>query len=217
MYSVSGNYVVQATIRGTLLNQQVMTTLHWRLDPATPPFANGSTLLDNIWTVIGAPGALISKLVNALPGNMGEIVCDLQWIYPLRYRKQTYVPAVNIGGDSVSTTTNLACVLTLTGEAANRRTICNKHIPMSQANADSGLVDAGYVALILPYATALQADIVTVTPHTLNAIIWGKPRQAYEQCGRTYPALPDLRTPITNVAIQDTVRVMRRRTVRVGI
>jgi len=216
-YPVNANDVCFVTIRGVLLDQVVMTTLAYRRPPGSTVVTNGSTYLDAIFANLDQPGDVLNDLTDILPGNLGEIVVDLQWIYPIRYRKQTYTPTVNVGQQAASTVSNLAAVITVNGEQANKRTISNKHIPIGQANTDAGKLDAAWVLDAAAFKAQILADLAPTPGTLMEPIIWGRPRPAFTKCGRDFPELPALRTDIIGSVIQDTVRVMRRRTLRIGV
>lgn len=216
-YPINANDVCLVTIRGVLLDQVVMTTLAYRHAPGSVVITNGAAFLDDMFANLDQAGDVLEDLVGALPGNMGEILVDLQWVYPIRYRKKTYTPTINLGQGSDTTISNIAAVITVAGEQASRRTIANKHIPISQLDVEAGQLTAGYAAVLEAYKTQILADLLPVAGHPMEPIIWGPPKAAYTKCGKDYPALPALRTDIVTAVIQDTSRVMRRRTLRLGV
>lgn len=215
-YPINPNDVMMATLRGFLFGQEVMTTLHYRSAVGSPIVTNGSVALDDIFTQMDLPGGICEDFIASMPPQFGEFKLDLQWIYPLRYRKQTYTPTTTIGTGDATTVTNLAASIEIHGQEASKRSRCVKHIPgVGGDSCDTGFLTAAYKANLVGYVAELQADI-TAGGHSYEPIIWGKPRSAYTQCGRDYPALPALRTDIYGASIGDTVRVQRGRTVGVG-
>jgi len=216
-YPINANDVVQVTIRGTLIDQTVMTTLFYRRPPGSAIINNGSVHLDNMFTNLDQPGDVLNDLTDALPDNLFDIEVDLQVIYPQRYMKQTYTPTVDVGQLASTKFTNTAAVITLRGEQANRRTVCCKHIPVNEDSVTDGRLTVVYRGILDAYVAQIQADLEPVVGVFWEPIIWGKPRAAFTKCGRDYPALPALRTDVIKVITQPTARVMRRRTVGLGI
>lgn len=215
-YPINANDVFMATLRGFLFGQEVMTTLHYRYAPGSPVITNGSVALDDLFAVLDGPGDVLDDFISAMPPQFGEFRLDLQWIYPLRYRKQTYTPSTVVGTGDATTVTNLAACITLAGQTADKRSLSNKHIPgVGGDTTDSGFLSAPYKAQLGGYATQIQADLVTGTKF-FEPIIFGRPRAAFTKCGRDYPALPVSRVDVYTATVQDTARVQRRRTVGLG-
>lgn len=216
-YPINSNDVFQVTIRGFMFGQLVMTTLHYRYAPGSPVITNGSTALDDIFGQLDLGGDVLDDLSTILPPQLGSIEVDLQWVYPLRYRRQTYLPSNTAGLGTATTVGNVDAVMTLFGETATRRSIANKHLPCSPDDCDQGLMTAAYKLAATAYVAQVQADLNPGAGlRFYEPIIWGRPQVAFTKCGVDHPALPALRTDVAGAFIQDTSRVMRRRTVGAG-
>jgi hypothetical protein len=215
-YDPGTGSVVQATFRGLLHGQLVMNTFHY-----TPQTAGGVTgggaFLDDMFDVLNAVDGMCVRWKAILSSSVTLLECDLQWIYPDRFIKRTYTIGAN-GDNDNTTTTNLATVISLRGNQADKRSIGTKHIP----GLTAALCDAG---LIQPAQYALADDLcvrailpITVGTRVLDPIVFGRARAAYtDPDGTVHPPLPVSKRVITTYIVQQTARVMRRRTVGVGV
>lgn len=217
-YPVASGSVLQLTLRGILLDQVVMTIFHYQLDPTSPSLLDGAAALDNFFTQIAAGGDMLNDYGDAMPTEWVSDEIDLQWIWTPRYVKKTYAnPFPNGNSGSSTTVCNLACAMEIRGETANKRSVGIKHLPgVGGGDATAGFLTPAYLATAAAIKAQCQASVVAAG-RTYNPIIYGRERQAFTKCGKTYPFLPQLSTRITNASLNDTVRVMRRRTVGIGI
>lgn len=215
-YPIDPNDVIQLNIVGFIHGQEVMNTLHYKMSQTSPSVADGETLLNALFTDMDQAGGLLDLWAQTMPANLGGIFIELQKIYPLRYRKKVYTPTVTFGNRAASTTTNNAAVISLHGDAATRRSVGNKHLVTGPSDIDGGLLDPGYKGAVTDLMEQMLVEY-TLGTSVIIPIIWGKPRSAYTQCGRDYPALPALRTTVVGGIVEETARVMRRRTVGLGV
>lgn len=215
-YAITSGSVVQMTLRGILFDQVVMTTFHYRLD-LTGPLANGGVALDDINTQLQGVGNMLDDYSAAMPPEWVSDDYDLQWIYPLRFVKRTYTNGFPNGTGIGTTMTNASAALLVRGEAATKRSVATKHLPgVGGGSINAGMLSGAYLAGAGAIKAQVQANVVAAG-RTYTPIIWGRPRAAFTKCGRDFPALDPLYTPITNAVLQDTARVQRRRTVGLGI
>lgn len=216
-YDIAARSVCQVTIRGTLFNQVVMNTFHYRLD-GTSSLINGSLFLDNFSAVLTAPGNLIDAWEGVVPAQVINHFLDLQWIDLDRFVKKTYVVGTEGGSPLGTTSTNQAAVLELRADIADKRSISSKHIP--------GLGGSGIVAGQLSFdktaemSTVGEASVLPLTVGTriMTPIIFGRARAAYtDKHGVVHPAIGKSYREVSQFIVQATARTMRRRTVGVGI
>lgn len=131
----------------------------------------------------------------------------VQKVFPIRLRKQVYV--VNEQGtlEDEQGTANLAAVITRTGGIANKQNLSSLHIPISTGPLAiaNGIIQIDLKAAMTALCTQIVVPLVSTAPAiTFDPSIWGADPSASP-------------VPIVTAFPQDTVRVMRRRTVGVGI
>jgi len=152
-------------------------------------------------------GGMIDDYAALLPGDYIINELWVQWLRPTRYAKQKFISGVTGANPGNSTSTNQAITITRKGFAANRRNIGGVHIFC--VNDDSAMLDgeflAAYKLLAATFAVhmsstvALFGDGTIITP----SIIPTDPGGAV--------------IPVVSTEVQGTARVMRRRTVGLGI
>jgi hypothetical protein len=216
-YSIASNSVVQVTLKMTLFNQVVMNTFHYRYEQGLIPITDGAAALSDFNDALDIDTFYLNY-INSLPPQCLNIVADLQWIYPLRYVKRSFNQGPVGGSPNATTVSNMAAALLMRGDTASRRSVGTKHIPgVGGATVAAGLLSAGKVAEVTDFAD--RAILVQmVGDRIFRPIVYGRARPAYtDRHGVLHPALPTLMTPITAYEVETTARVMRRRTVGLGI
>lgn len=210
-------WVLQCNFRGDLFGQMCITTFNYMVDALPGGGAPSNVLaLTQFDTAIEVAGNLVPDYMDCMPVNYNLLAVDLQWISPLRYRKVSFTNAAGPGNGSVTTTPNLAAVITLVGERATRRSIANKHLPgLGGGDITDGFIDVAVRPMYLPILAQAQADVVAAGT-TYKPIIYGRFIAPFMKCGVLQPGQAELKTPIVNGFLNATARVMRRRTVGVG-
>lgn len=215
---IAVGWVLSATFRGELFNQLVMTTFNYEVTEVPGGGAPSNILaITQFNTAFLAPGDMIDDYTNAMPVEYNLVAMDYQWIAPLRYRKVSKFDAAGPGNGGTTTTPNLAACITLAGDRATRRTVSTKHLPgLGGADIDDGILNGGAIARYGVVATQAQAAVVAAGT-TYKPIIYGRFIAPFTKCGKDYPGQPELTTLIEFGFPQVTARVMRRRTVGVGV
>jgi len=164
----------------------------------------------------GGPGSWIDTYWSLFAAGCVFKTVSVQLIHPTRYYKATASVAKAPNAGQVCDTPNIAAVITKKTTLGARKGIGATHIRWVPADAYSaGLLEAPYKAGLVTF-TALMEEIqfnaLTGTgwrPIVLNKeLIPGSTPPKYRIVGGT---------PITSTMVQDQVRVMRRRTVGLGI
>jgi hypothetical protein len=217
-YAVSGNSVCQVTMRCTLFNQVVMNVFDYRLDLAGGTVAEGAAFLSDFNDALSAGGGFYETYIGCLPAQCVNIEADLQWIDLTRFVKRTFFVNPLGSFSHVPTTANLSAVLQLRGNIADKRSIGTKHIPgLGGTAVAAGLVTAGLLGQIEEFRDQAVLD-VAVGVRTMTPIIFGRARPSYvNKHGVTIPAIPKSYRVVTTGSLHNTARVMRRRTVGLGI
>lgn len=197
---------------GQIFSQRIMLTTHYKITAVNPdvePSDVRSAMLVEVCA--GGGGDLIeSDYLACLPPSYTLNRVVAQPIYPIRL---VYEDAVrNVAGTHASDTeaSNQAAVITLQTEYAGRSQVSNKHIgPIPQAatvQANGELV-AAYKTLLTTLGDSLTSFIVVAgLGLTMIPVIY-------------HPNFtpPDTASdPIAEFYVHDEIRVMRRRTVRLG-
>jgi hypothetical protein len=206
MPPVAINDIVMVTIESQAFSQRFLTTFHYKV-------TNVGTAFN---PVLSATVGAADFAANALAPYPWLKLCmspqvvinrvRMQWLKPLRYAPGTFVtadPGTNIED---TTSTNQSAVVTRACDLSGRKYVGSIHVPaVSQANLLNGLCKPAYKAQLDALAGSL---LNTLTLPTEGLVI--KP-VLYNRTG------PVFSTDITRAFAQDTARVMRRRTVGLGI
>lgn len=200
--------IIEVTFKGDVYNQTVLNILHYRVLTA----ATGSTTVqsDSLATAehVGpAGGADIWTLMALLLANDYNLEgVRVQDVFPVRYAPVfAALPAQGTGGPGNST--NLAGVITKQTRLSGRDQVGSIHLgPIADGDQDQGFMAGTWLTDAQSLADAMEVVLSPVAGLTLEPVIWH----------RTVPATGTYSTRITNCTPRDTLRVMRRRTVRVG-
>lgn len=203
-YPIGTGSILSAVWRGSCFNQTVLFTTHWQYDGPLIPDGNAAIAAAAVqFNQLGG----ISELYQAcVPVDLNTIVIDLQWIAPDRYRKRTINSLFTPGSAGACETVNLAGTITATGDVADRHGMGTKHVLMPSAPIIDGEIDGGHRGLLGDLLQGLRGTL-PLAAGTLTGVIYGRGTTPVNFTAR----------PITGGSVGDTVRVMRRRTVRVGI
>ena len=196
--------IIAVTLNGLWHVQRVQSTLTYRVTsvvgaPTTSGFA---TALD---TAFNAANKLYQRWRECCPSNYTLNYVDIQTIRPTRVVRDTFSKLLGGLSGQASSTANIAAVISKRGSLANRHNMGSIHVPYT--NLDVGMHD-GIVGNAMQ-ASLLNLSLEVVGPYAVGAlgnvvpVIWG-------------PKTPTVSYDITSAFGQQTVRVMRRRTVGVG-
>lgn len=207
MPEMAANMRILVTLKGTFLGQTTMTTFPMRVATVAPG-TNDVTFFTALDDELSDDGKLIPLYLNCVPLAGYEL--DEVWyqiLYPLRYRK--VVKTKGIAGSFVTDaqSANLQASITRVGELARRRDIGGIRIPIGTGDESitNGLLTAGLEAQLQDLATYLGLVVPITTPAATLV----------HQVGMTANMGTSL--DVKQAFIQTTVRVIRRRTVRLGI
>lgn len=201
------NAVVAVTYKGTLCGQTTLNTVHYRVsNPSTiPVVADEMDELANRFTAVGALD-ILTAYRGCLPDNMTVNYVRLQPVYPVRYRavqKNIGLPGL---ADS-SFVSNLQASITWVTELAGRNQTGGIRIPQGPNNVDNGKWLGAWQNVLMLLGESLSSLV--------NAGQGGGSYLPviYHRSVNAFPKYQD----VTSFIVQDTVRVIRRRTVGLGI
>lgn len=197
------------TFVGRMYSQTILNTFWFRLSQLGPQ-ATINALMDDMNTQLMLGARLQDKFIACVPPEYAHLENWIQCIAPTRYAKKRYTVA-EVGGDLDATTSNIDAVITRRGELANRKNVSALYVPLSDApdNVANGLLDPGGVKVALA-ALALEMLQVITTAGAPGAVLRPVIFQPKANPG-------GISYDITETFVQDTVRVMTRRTVGRGI
>jgi len=201
MYAVPVGSILEATIRGTLAGQTTLSLFHYMLNDAAIPDGGAFLAVFNVGFNVATGVVDTYRLACCEDFTLEEI--RYQWIYPTRFRSQSFAPFIGTGAIvDQSAPPNVAQVITKRADVASRRGIGTLHVPsVPNSQIANGMLLAGQVTKLNALGAALKTSLIT---------------------GRMDPVLlrrdlPPASPIITSTVTQTTVRVERRRTVGLGI
>lgn len=208
MPNVALNDVMQMTLGYIVQGQQCLLTRHYYLKNAPADTDYDTWLADmiNAWLIGTVP---ISPTMAALQDTdvvQNFIMC--QKVYPQRWyylRIPQSIPGTNVTGNPLPS--NVAVTITLQPENPGRGRSGSAHIGglTTEALTDSGRVSNATQGLMNDLAEQLNNGIGGVSPNNYWAPCMYKPS------GTTRI------NPVISFTLQDSMRVMRRRTLGLGI
>lgn len=201
--------IVRVAAVGSCFGQRIMLTLPYGVQNITGPQPEADVCNELLNEIRGGGGGDLyeSKYLACLPADYSLTKWVAQKTNPIRYayvKVDRNTPGTHAGACEE---TNLAACITMSGYLAGRDQIANKHIgplPGGATVRTDGLLVLAYKGLLDTLGLALASVIILpVTGVTLAPCI------PHTAALGTYSTIADNET-------QDTIRVMRRRTVRVG-
>jgi len=210
MAVVANGQIYLMTLVGDMDGQICLNTFCYRAQDVGDPTKTINQVASGLNAALSVPDGggkrFDTTYLNLLPAQYDWYETWIQVISPTRYVKDVFAG----GGAGTSAIdghwANSAAVLTRRGEEANRKNISTLHICFpSEAPAVAGKVPAAYKTDMGDFANQVKAT------QALAALSVNLVPVIYHKTGTpNYSA-------IKSVLTQDTVRVMRRRTVGVGI
>lgn len=199
--------LIQVNIESLQFNQVNINTLFWGIGTITGAAPSGEDLYDAMNTKFAGVGELYDKYIAATPDSLFGTLTRFQTIKPQRYVSRTY-PSTIQGNLATGNQTNLAAVITRRAVLAGRRYIGGVHIPLPDSNAVavSGVLTNVYKTVLAALSLKMfQAFNLPVGGSTVDLfpLIYHRGTGGYSD--------------VNDAIVQPTVRVMRRRTVGVGI
>lgn len=211
MAEATVNQIYMVTINGLLHNQRTMSTFYYQLFGVPAGVPTVQAAMDDLEDRLDVAADVFADYRAICPSNWTFTEAWVQCIDPVRYQKKIYAKNLPGTNANASTTTNVSLSLTRKGEIAARNRVGGVRIPLSPLSVVNGLVDA----------TAKAAGVALASDLKLG---YGAPGEFQWSPGfvtKIPGQLPNttikIFTPNFDVFVQDTARVMRRRTVGLGI
>jgi len=196
-------------VRGTCHGQRILLTHHYILTDiiGSPDYdVVSAQFLNHLANDVGGSDLIETKLLACMPADYVLDAFEVQLIRPIRLaytRKNRGTEGMH---DETTETANQAAAITLKSAFAGRWAQCTKHIgpiPQGPTTQVNGLLANAYKVKLETLGAALLTPLVTGL-FTMSPCI-------------KHPVGVHLgNTPLLTQTIQTEIRVMRRRTVRVG-
>lgn len=204
-YTVPTSSIMEVTCELQHNLQTVMSVFHFKLTSGGS-ITDGSAALLAMSNAMQAGGGLWLNWVSAISDDLSNGMIYCQWIFPTRYSLRSFVPAVASGQVAITSfPQNLAVSITKMSDFGTRRGRGTLHMPgVPNTWVDGGELSAAGLAGYVAIRDDLNDTVVLATGHTLTPVIYNR-------------SAPGDSITITDALLQPTSRVMRRRTVGVGI
>lgn len=206
MPSLTDGDRVLVTLGGTLLGQRFLNTFLYRTT-ITGPAVDYVTALNKLFAELNDAIGLIEFWQGCLPANAGGLFCWLQVIKPTRLRRLYYnVPGTG-NWESEALTANVQASITRQGPGTGAREQGGIRVPIATdaATITGGNVTAAMEVRLQTLADAIKENVPIATPDVVFIPQVGVPAGALASFD------------LFETTVQETVRVLRRRTVGRGI
>lgn len=206
MPTVDLNSVVQITVVGNYLGQTTMNTFPHLVTAIPTPNVQQEAAFIAMYNAMKAVGKLFDRLYACCAPNWEQRQVWFQEVRPVRFRK-VVITEIKPGvyTDIPGLTANVQGSIERYGELANRHEIGAVRIPLG---TDDSCFDDGELTIAQKLALQNLGDQMVLPTTALGVTM----RPLVGLGASTYPA-----TFAVGTITQETVRVIRRRTVRVGI
>jgi len=206
------NDVWQVSFRGVYNAQRIILTQTYQVTQITPPITDGNAalvLLNAVRAGVGGFDLIESAYLACMPAEYELQVIRAQNVKPNRRVYHEVIRTQPGTHAEVADTGNLAAVVTMRTDFAGRSQVSNRHIgpiPSTGTVQTLGALTGAYKTLLSTLATALLQSwseaipTITFTPCILHPT----------------DIVPPNVDKITSAIVGETVRVMRRRTLRIG-
>lgn len=199
--------VVEITMVGQIFNQTTMNVFHYVVGSSSTTVRYDTEMVDLLaqhWN--NGVGTISEAIINSAPTAWTNTRMTAQAIHPERLVRITQLRG-HEGVRDVANTANLQASITFQTERAGRTEVGGKRFVMCDSDSLEGNLTNAFKAFMTGIALECVADLnVAIGAGVYQPVI-------YHRAGP--PALKY--SHIINAFVQDTTRVMRRRTVGLGI
>jgi len=197
---------ILVTMVGNMVGQTIMNTFYYRVTQAPGTLLQQADVLESLDNLLNSAGNLFPKVLAAIPPEYSFEASWLQVVFPGRYVAYKFPEVASGQGDAPGITANLAGVVVRRTDKAGRDQVGTLHVLVG--SGDEGVLNGRVGGATKVALDALAASLPT----------------SYTVSGYTFrPVLTPFNNPdgsakwIDSAFAQDTARVMRRRTVGLGI
>jgi len=211
MRPVQGGSILEVSNIGTCNGQRVMNVWHYRWDGAPTPVADGDLIVGALQDTLqpGGPAGMLPLLKAMCNEIMRWDYVKYQWISPIRYSPVNLELGMGVGQVVTEPLPqNVAGVVTLQSIFGGAGSTGRKHFGgLSAEDEAAGLMTDTFKNHAVELMNLMGAEVNTFGVQPTSKLV---------------PVIYDKATPANSIpwisyTVQETSRVMRRRTVRVGI
>lgn len=201
---VSTDAIAEVVFRGMLHGQVVMSLFHYRLNNAIVN-SDGTALATALNGFLNNATRLLGDYASACSNELEITDVTVQWVYPTRYSLQRFTPVVTNGGNvDPSLPSNVAIALLKRTFLTGPRQRGVTHMPaVPVSNVVGSVLVAGALASYQLVCDDMDDVYITTGGETFEPLIYNK----------TFPVTSP---QIQSVTVEETTRIMRRRSVGVG-
>lgn len=207
---VGSNSLLEVALVSTYQGSTILNIIHYRLLTAAPAVLDGDLVVDAAIAVLQTPAESLAKVFrDAANAAMELLHFRYQWIFPDRYSPVQVDDNCGAGQNANDgLPSNVAGVITKRSIFAGPHGHGSFHMSGLSAGDTNGALLAGPYKVLLSVIAARLDDSIS-----LSALLSG---------ASLVPVIHDRASPATSAqwgeaSVQDTARVMRRRTLGVGI
>jgi len=197
--------VVLVSFRTTLFEQRVINTFQYYPIGTIDPDIEYTEYLSNLITNMQALAGLFDKWSACVPADITAAVIRAQIVYPVRLR-YVEVPVTVTPGGGTANQSNVAISITRKSYVPGRHGLGRIQVPANSSDMALGKIDPGNP--LYTNGVALADQMIDPIPDPATSITW---QPIVWASGAVAPTQAVFQTQL-----QDTARVMRRRTLRVG-
>lgn len=208
---VQNDSYLEVTNLGVVNDQRIMNVWHYRFTVPGTTVVDGDALVDvlkqNIQAAVG-DNLLVNLRAMCHPGVVWQKV-RYQWIHPIRYSPTESAVGAGAGAlDEDELPQNVAGVVTLNSIFGGPGSTGRKHFGgLTQSSVTNGMMTNSW--------NILATDVCIPMSNTIDTV-------AVQAASFLVPVIWDRATPANsihweNFTLRDTARVMRRRTIGVGL
>lgn len=206
MYPLLINDIIQYTLEYNVLNQVCLNVLNYRVLELVAPVNDGNDALFEMLAELEGPGGIVNAVPPAIASNVTLVRHSAQKVRPTRFVRVSQL--LNLPGTFPGNCTapNVAAVITKKPIQSKRGLLGSVHVPgLSQEAYLGGTITPALIGSLDTLALRIRTvQVLAVTGVTLEPVLLSA-------------ATAFAPKPVASVEIQSTLRVMRRRTVGVGI
>jgi hypothetical protein len=201
--------IFMVSIRQSLLAQRLLSTFHVRIVTMGGSFPTLDGFSNELYAKLNNVGDLIPSFKAVIPTNCFVDEVWIQRIYPTRARKRVYVDGAPGTGFGTANTANVQGSITRQDDDALKRSTGHLHpviAPIPTTTISNGELTAGPLAAMSTLASKMLGTVTLASGVQFQYVLFHK---------KDVPGLLKW-SPIVATRRETSVRVMRRRTLRVG-
>jgi len=200
------NSITMVSIFSRLAEQRVINTFHYQFEGTPDPDVDYRDYYASLGAALLDPLGLVGAYLPCCPTDMFVETLRIQTIWPIRQRYvKTVIGSAGTATGGAAKTANVAMSIRRVSDTIGPQGVGRIQIPLAQDWQVDGYVDSAAGLAADPLAALMTLPVLgTLEPSTWNPVLFGVTASV------AHTSL------IIDASLEETVRVMRRRTVRLG-